>query len=57
MAAVMPILAIALLALGWVAIVPKGDLTLLEDQNTSNCSDQQDEPPNLRTSRKLRAPS
>jgi hypothetical protein len=30
MAAVMPILAIALLALGWLAIVPKGDLTLLE---------------------------
>jgi hypothetical protein len=30
MAAVMPILAIALLALGWLAIVPKGDLALLE---------------------------
>jgi hypothetical protein len=30
MAAVMPILAIALLALGWLAIVPKGDLVLLE---------------------------
>jgi hypothetical protein len=30
MAAVMPILAIVLLALGWLAIVPKGDLTLLE---------------------------
>ena len=30
MAAVMPALAIALLALGWVAIVPKGDLVVLE---------------------------
>ena len=30
MAAVMPVLAIALLALGWLAIVPKGDLALLE---------------------------
>src|SRR4029453_15690732 len=30
MAAVMPALAIALLALGWIAIVPKGDLALLE---------------------------
>ncbi len=30
MAAVMPILAIALLAFGWLAIVPKGDLALLE---------------------------
>lgn len=30
MAAVMPILAIALLALGWLAIVPKGELALLE---------------------------
>jgi hypothetical protein len=30
MAAVMPILAIALLAIGWLAVVPKGDLALLE---------------------------
>ena len=30
MAAVMPILAIGLLALGWLAIVPKSDLALLE---------------------------
>jgi hypothetical protein len=30
MAAAMPVLAIVLLALGWVAIVPRGDLTLLE---------------------------
>jgi hypothetical protein len=30
MAAVMPILAIALLVLGWLVIVPKGDLALLE---------------------------
>jgi hypothetical protein len=30
MAAAMPVLAIVLLALGWVAIVPKDDLTLLE---------------------------
>ena len=30
MAVVMPILAIALLALGWLAIVPMGDLALLE---------------------------
>jgi hypothetical protein len=30
MAAVMPILAIALLALGWLAVVAKGDLVLLE---------------------------
>ncbi|MGZ8697900.1 MAG: hypothetical protein ACXWZ1_11165 [Gaiellaceae bacterium] len=30
MAAVMPVLAIALLALGWLAIVPKGELALLE---------------------------
>lgn len=30
MAAVMPVLAIALLALGWLAIVSKGDLALLE---------------------------
>jgi hypothetical protein len=30
MAAAMPVLAIALLALGWLAIVPKGDLALLE---------------------------
>ena len=30
MSAVMPALAIALLALGWLAIVPKGDLALLE---------------------------
>jgi hypothetical protein len=30
MAAVMPVLAIALLALGWLTIVPKGDLALLE---------------------------
>jgi hypothetical protein len=30
MAAVMPALAIALLVLGWLAIVPKGDLVLLE---------------------------
>jgi hypothetical protein len=30
MAAVMPILAIGLLVLGWLAIVPKGDLALLE---------------------------
>ena len=30
MAAVMPILAIALLALGWLTIIPKGDLALLE---------------------------
>jgi hypothetical protein len=30
MAAVMPVLAIALLALGWLAVVPKGDLALLE---------------------------
>ena len=29
-AAVMPILAIALLAIGWLAVVPKGDLALLE---------------------------
>jgi hypothetical protein len=28
--AVMPILAIILLALGWLAVVPKGDLALLE---------------------------
>jgi hypothetical protein len=30
MSAVMPALAIVLLALGWLAIVPKGDLALLE---------------------------
>jgi hypothetical protein len=30
MSAVMPVLAIVLLALGWIAIVPKGDLALLE---------------------------
>jgi hypothetical protein len=30
MAAVMPILAIALLALGWLALVPKSDVALLE---------------------------
>ena len=30
MSAVMPVLAVALLALGWLAIVPKGDLALLE---------------------------
>jgi hypothetical protein len=30
MAAVMPVLAIALLALGWLALVPKSDLALLE---------------------------
>jgi hypothetical protein len=30
MAVVMPVLAIALLALGWLAIVPRGDLALLE---------------------------
>jgi uncharacterized membrane protein YozB (DUF420 family) len=30
MAAVMPVLAIALLLLGWLAILPKGDLALLE---------------------------
>jgi hypothetical protein len=30
MAAVMPILAIALLALGWLAVVPKSELALLE---------------------------
>lgn len=30
MAAVMPVLAIALLALGWLAVVPKDDLVLLE---------------------------
>ena len=30
MSAVMPALAIALLALGWLAIVPKGDLALIE---------------------------
>jgi hypothetical protein len=30
MAAVMPILAIALLVLGWLVVVPKGDLALLE---------------------------
>jgi hypothetical protein len=30
MAAAMPVLAIALLALGWLAIVPEGDLALLE---------------------------
>jgi len=30
MSAVMPVLAIVLLALGWLAIVPKGDLALLE---------------------------
>ena len=30
MAAVMPILAVALLALGWLALVPKSDLALLE---------------------------
>ena len=30
MAAVMPVLAIALLALGWLAIVPKGELALSE---------------------------
>jgi hypothetical protein len=30
MSAVMPVLAIVLLALGWRAIVPKGDLALLE---------------------------
>jgi hypothetical protein len=30
MAAVMPILAIALLAIGWLAVVPRGDLALLE---------------------------
>jgi hypothetical protein len=30
MSAVMPALAIALLALGWLTIVPKGDLALLE---------------------------
>lgn len=30
MSAVMPVLAIALLALGWLAIVPKSDLALLE---------------------------
>ena len=30
MAAVMPALAIALLALGWLAIIPQGDLALLE---------------------------
>jgi hypothetical protein len=30
MSAAMPILALALLALGWLAIVPKGNLTLLE---------------------------
>lgn len=30
MSAVMPVLAIALFALGWLSIVPKGDLALLE---------------------------
>ena len=30
MAAVMPVLALALLALGWLAVVPKGELALLE---------------------------
>jgi hypothetical protein len=30
MAAAMPVLAIALLALGWLAVVPKGELALLE---------------------------
>ena len=30
MAAVMPILAIALLAIGWLGVVPKGDVALLE---------------------------
>jgi hypothetical protein len=30
MSAVMPVLAIVLLALGWLAIVPKSDLALLE---------------------------
>ena len=30
MAAVMPVLAMALLVVGWLAIVPKGDLVLLE---------------------------
>jgi hypothetical protein len=30
MAAVMPILAIALLALGWLALVPEGELALVE---------------------------
>lgn len=30
MAAVMPVLALALLALGWLTIVPKSDLALLE---------------------------
>jgi hypothetical protein len=30
MSAVMPVLAIVLLALGWLSIVPKGDLALLE---------------------------
>jgi hypothetical protein len=30
MSAAMPALAIALLALGWLAILPKGDLALLE---------------------------